>query len=55
MASVNEAAYGGAVLATATAQVAACAYVTAILTSLVTAWVYKKFNAKPGAAVKVKA
>lgn len=55
MASVNEAAYGGAVLATATAQVAACACVTAILTSLVTAWVYKKFNAKPGAAVKAKA
>ncbi len=55
MASVNEAAYGGAVLATATAQVAACAIVTAILTPLVTAWVYKKFNAKPGAAVKAKA
>lgn len=55
MATVNEAAFGGAVLATATAQVAACAIVTAILTPLVTAWVYKNFNAKPGAAVKVKA
>ena len=44
MATVNEAAYGGAVLATATAQVAACAIVTAIVTPLVTAWVYKHFN-----------
>ena len=55
MATVNEAAFGGAVLATATAQVAACAIVTAILTPLVTAWVYKNFNAKPGTAVSAKA
>ena len=41
MASVNEAMYGGAVLATATAQVAACAIVTAILTPLVTSWCHK--------------
>ena len=40
MASVNEAAYGGAVLATATAQVAACSIVTAILTPIVTSWVH---------------
>ncbi len=44
MASVNEALYGGAVLATATAQVAACAIVTAILTPLVTSWCYKHFE-----------
>ena len=44
MASVNEAMYGGAVLATATAQVAACAIVTAILTPLVTSWCYKHFE-----------
>lgn len=44
MASVNEAMYGGAVLATATAQVAACAIVTAILTPLVTSWCYKHFG-----------
>ena len=44
MASVNEAMYGGAVLATATAQVAACAIVTAILTPLVTSWCYKHFQ-----------
>ena len=36
--------YGGAVLATATAQVAACAIVTAILTPLVTSWCYKHFE-----------
>lgn len=36
--------YGGAVLATATAQVAACAIVTAILTPLVTSWCYKHFQ-----------
>lgn len=35
---------GGAVLATATAQVAACAIVTAILTPLVTSWCYKHFE-----------
>ena len=46
MASVNEAMYGGAVLATATAQVAACAIVTAILTPLVTSWCYKHFEGK---------
>ncbi len=44
MASVNGAMYGGAVLATATAQVAACAIVTAILTPLVTSWCYKHFE-----------
>ena len=44
MASVNEAMYGGAVLATATAQVAACAIVTAILTPLVTSWCHKHFE-----------
>ena len=44
MASVNEALYGGVVLATATAQVAACAIVTAILTPLVTSWCYKHFE-----------
>lgn len=44
MASVNGATYGGAVLATATAQVAACAIVTAILTPLVTSWCYKHFE-----------
>ncbi len=38
--------YGGAVLATATAQVAACAIVTAILTPLVTSWCYKHFEGK---------
>ena len=31
-------------LATATAQVAACAIVTAILTPLVTSWCYKHFE-----------
>lgn len=46
MASVNEAAYGGEVLNVATAQVAACAIVTAILTPLVTSWVAKYFAAK---------
>ena len=44
MANVNEALYGGDVLAVATAQVAACAIVTAILTPLVTSFVYKHFN-----------
>lgn len=44
MANVNEALYGGDVLALATAQVAACAIVTAILTPLVTSFVYKHFN-----------
>lgn len=53
MANVNEALYGGDVLAVATAQVAACAIVTAILTPLVTSFVYKHFNkgAKAEAAV----
>ena len=37
---------GGEVLALATAQVAACAIVTAILTPLVTSWVHKYFAAK---------
>ena len=46
MANVNEALYGGEVLALATAQVAACAIVTAILTPLVTSWVHKYFAAK---------
>lgn len=46
MANVNEALYGGDVLALATAQVAACAIVTAILTPLVTSWVHKYFAAK---------
>ena len=46
MASVNGAMYGGAVLATATAQVAACAIVTAILTPLVTSWCYKHFEGR---------
>lgn len=49
MASVNEAAYGGAVLATATAQVAACAIVTAIVTPIVTSWVHKHYAAKESA------
>lgn len=44
MASVNGSLYGGAVLATATAQVAACAIVTAILTPLVTSWCYRHFG-----------
>ena len=44
MASVNKSLYGGAVLATATAQVAACAIVTAILTPIVTSWCYKHFE-----------
>ena len=44
MASVNKQLYGGAVLATATAQVAACAIVTAILTPIVTSWCYKHFE-----------
>ena len=44
MASVNKSLYGGAVLATATAQVAACAIVTAILTPIVTSWCYKHFK-----------
>ena len=46
MASVNEAAYGGAVLATATAQVAACSIVTAILTPIVTSWVHGHYASK---------
>ncbi len=46
MASVNGAMYGGAVLATATAQVAACAIVTAILTPLVTSWCYSILRAR---------
>ncbi|MCI1664889.1 MAG: 2-keto-3-deoxygluconate permease [Atopobiaceae bacterium] len=44
MASVNAAKYGGDILATATAQVAACAIVTAILTPLITSWAYKRFE-----------
>ena len=45
MAATDEALYGGEVLAVATAQVAACAIVTAILTPIVTSWCYKHFNA----------
>ena len=46
MATVNAEQFGGAVLATATAQVAACAIVTAILTPLITSYVYKQNQAK---------
>ena len=46
MAATDEALYGGDVLAVATAQVAACAIVTAILTPIVTSWCYKHFNAE---------
>ena len=46
MAATDEALYGGEVLAVATAQVAACAIVTAILTPFVTSWCYKHFNAE---------
>ena len=48
MAATDESLYGGTVLAVATAQVAACAIVTAILTPIVTSFVYKHFN-KEGA------
>ncbi|MCI1934312.1 MAG: 2-keto-3-deoxygluconate permease [Atopobiaceae bacterium] len=44
MASVDEARYGGDVLNVATAQVAACAIVTAIVTPLITSWAYKRFE-----------
>lgn len=44
MADVNPDAYGGSVLSIATAQVAACAIVTAIITPLITAYVYKRVN-----------
>lgn len=49
MAATDEALYGGEVLAVATAQVAACAIVTAILTPIVTSFVYKHFNKETAA------
>ena len=55
MANVNEALYGGDVLAVATAQVAACAIVTAILTPLVTSFVYKHFRKEPKVEAAEKA
>lgn len=49
MASVSAERFGGAVLATATAQVAAAAIVTAILTPLITAYVYKRYHVEDAA------
>lgn len=54
MAAVDQAKYGGDVLATATAQVAACVVITAILTPFITAWVYRR-NQRRAAARRAPA
>jgi 2-keto-3-deoxygluconate permease len=53
MAAVDPSRYGGDVLSTATAQVAACVVITAILTPIITSWVYKRNQKK--AAMKSSA
>ena len=53
MAEANPALYGGAVLATANAQVAAAVIVTAILTPLITGYVAEHFAKKDNTSEKV--